>query len=105
MNYKVIGQRIKEKRKKSRKTQDDLAEALCVSVGYISQIERGATKISLDTLSSIAVLLECDLSELITGSVPKQPQYLREEIETIYCRMNETQKTMLLEIANAIVKY
>ena len=57
VDYAVIGRRIKLKRKRLGKTQDDVAEALSVSVGYISQIERRATKISLDTLSEIANFL------------------------------------------------
>ena len=48
-------------------TQERLAEALSVSVGYISQIERGVTKINLDTLAAVAAHLNCELSELVTG--------------------------------------
>ena len=49
-------------------TQERLAEALSVSVGYISQIERGVTKINLDTLAAVAAHLNCELSELVTRS-------------------------------------
>lgn len=52
VDYRIIGQRIKIKRKSIRKTQDHVAEALSVSVGYISQIECGVTKVNLDTLGT-----------------------------------------------------
>ncbi len=72
VDYQTIGRRIKDKRKALHQTQDHLAEALGVSVGYISQIERGVTKVNLDTLSKIATHLSCELSELLTGTVPAQ---------------------------------
>ena len=50
MDYGAIGQRIKQVRRSRDMTQERLAEALSVSVGYISQIERGVTKINLDWL-------------------------------------------------------
>ena len=64
VDYSMIGKRIKQKRKQLHQTQDYLAEALGVSVGYVSQIERGVTKISLDTLSAISSFLQCDITEL-----------------------------------------
>lgn len=105
VNYKAIGQRIKQKRKAMKKTQDNLAEALTVSVGYISQIERGATKISLDTLAEVARFLNCDLAELVTGVTPNQTRYLHEEMARIYSEMTVEQRSMLLEVAEVIVKY
>ena len=41
VDYGAIGQRIKQVRRSRDMTQERLAEALSVSVGYISQIERG----------------------------------------------------------------
>ena len=46
VDYGAIGQRIKQVRRSRDMTQERLAEALSVSVGYISQIERGVTKIN-----------------------------------------------------------
>ena len=40
VDYGAIGQRIKQVRRSRDMTQERLAEALSVSVGYISQIER-----------------------------------------------------------------
>ena len=48
IDYKLIGNRIKTERKKSGITQEVLAEMLDVTVGYVSQVERGITKISLE---------------------------------------------------------
>ena len=59
----MIGQRIKVQRILKSLTQEQLAEMLGVSAGYISQIERGKTTINLRTLIGIADCLKCDLGQ------------------------------------------
>ena len=54
VDYKLVGKRIQAARKQSGMTQETLAEKLDVSIGYVSQVERGVTKISLDLLAAIA---------------------------------------------------
>ncbi len=105
IDYHAVGRRIKEFRKAAGKTQDDLAEALSVSVGYISQVERGVTKVSLETLCAIADFFCCDISRLITGTVSTQSDYLSGEIQLLYQQMNRRQKSMLLEFAQLLLKY
>ena len=84
VDYGAIGQRIKQVRRSRDMTQERLAEALSVSVGYISQIERGVTKINLDTLAAVAAHLNCELSELVD-------------------QMDGRQRKMLLEVAKLIL--
>lgn len=104
VDYRVIGKRIHQKRKEQRFTQECLAEHLSVSVGYISQIERGVTKINLDTLAKISSFLQCDIAELVSGSSADQIRYLNEEIGSLFARMNEKQKKLLVEIAQCILR-
>lgn len=80
VDYAAIGQRIKGRRREQKRTQEWLAEQLQVSVGYISQIERGVTKVNLDTLSEIGASLGCDLGELVTGVAASSPLYLDREV-------------------------
>lgn len=81
-----------------------MAEALAVSIGYVSQMERGITKINLDTLSEIAAYLSCDVAELITGTVPQQSNYLDDELNHCYQSMDTKQKKMLLDVAHILLK-
>lgn len=53
MDYKRLGKRIKEERLKKDMTQEQLAESIDVSGVYISHIECGSAKPSLDTLIKI----------------------------------------------------
>jgi len=46
MNYIIIGNRIRKARKEKEMTQEEFAEKMGISVGYVNQIETGnATKI------------------------------------------------------------
>ena len=99
VDYQAIGRRIKYRRRQLGHTQDNLAEALSVSVGYVSQIERGIARVNLDTLSEVAAYLKCDLSELVTGVIPSHGSYLKTEMEAIYDGMNPRQRRTLLAIA------
>ena len=65
VNYAAIGQRVKEYRIKAHLTQSELAEALDVSTGYISQVECGHTQVSLNRLDSIASIINTNIGNLI----------------------------------------
>lgn len=71
LDYKDIGARIREIRKKRGFTQEKLGEIAEVEPSNISHIERTATKVSLPTLLSIANALEVSLDELVYGSLIK----------------------------------
>ena len=96
VDYRLIGGRIREKRKQNHLTQERLAEDLGVSVGYVSQVERGVTKISLELLSAVASLLSCDPGELITGSATASEAYLRTELLEQVSRLTDREKRLVL---------
>ncbi len=95
VDYKMIGARIRDARKKSEHTQEWLAEKLNVTVGYISQVERGATKISLNLLTSVSAILGCDLSTLITGASVESPEYLSQEISHDWALLTQQEKRLV----------
>ena len=104
IDYSFIGKQIKSRRRLLGYTQEQLAEALSVSVGYISQIERGATKGSLDTLAKISTVLRCGVTEFLENSVCAQPDYLREDFVQVFCSLPERQKRILLEISRILAR-
>ena len=80
IDYKLIGERIKRARKVKEMTQEALAEKLNVSIGYVSQVERGITKISLDLLALISSVLSCSIASLISESALNSTDYMESEI-------------------------
>lgn len=104
IDYSVIGKRIQERRKNCGMTQERLAEKLRVSVGYISQLERGITRANLDTLSNISSELGCDITYFLTDVTINDKNFLNDELARIFNDMNYSQRKMLLEIAEIIKK-
>lgn len=70
-DYKIIGERIREYRKRCGLTQTALAERAGVEPSNISHIERAATKVSLPTLLQIANALNTSLDELVYGNLKR----------------------------------
>lgn len=69
IDYKAIGQRIKDARISNNLTQAKLAEISGIEPSNISHIERGATKLSLPTLVSIANALNTTADALLYDSL------------------------------------
>lgn len=103
IDYKLIGTRIKQQRKETGKTQENLAESLGVTVGYVSQIERGITKVNLETLSEISYILKTDLCYFITGTVTNNSNYFQDEILSKYSQLSENQKRLLNDFINILI--
>ncbi len=63
----ILGNRIKEKKKKKHLSQTDLAEAVGKSTAYLSNVERGKTDPPLGLLRKIALALECPVANFFVG--------------------------------------
>ena len=104
VDYKLIGTRIKEQRRSKGYTQENLAEKLDVSVGYISQVERGFTRISLDLLAAVSPVLECDIAVLVTGSAMNGDAYMRDEIGELYEQLDHRERQLTLGFMELLIK-
>lgn len=81
VNYETLGRNLYYYRKKKKLTQEELAEQIDLSVGFISQLERGITKPSLDTLSEICDFLECHIGKILEYSDSECSPLLLESLE------------------------
>lgn len=98
IDYKLIGKRIQMKRIAMGRTQEHLAEYMDVSVGYVSQLERGTTKISLDRLAVISDYLGCNITDLVDGTSNSNSTYMKNELQTIYDQLNSSEKKLVFEL-------
>ncbi|MGN0666547.1 MAG: helix-turn-helix domain-containing protein [Huintestinicola sp.] len=69
INYSLIGNRIKAARKAKGLSQSELSELIDKSVGYMSYIETGSKKPSLETLIQIANALDVTIDELLSDNL------------------------------------
>lgn len=66
-----IGRRLQELRAGRGLTQDELAEALDVSVGYVRQVEGGGKNLSVRSLAAFADAVGAELPELLSPPASK----------------------------------
>ena len=98
IDYKLIGERIKRMRKSNGVTQEVLAEHLNVSIGSVSQVERGITKISLDLLAAISTVLGCDVASLVSESAINSNEYMESEIINEIKKLDQKKKKYILSV-------
>ncbi|MDQ2708851.1 MAG: helix-turn-helix transcriptional regulator [Actinomycetota bacterium] len=79
----AIGGSLRRARTDRRRTLRDVAGRARVSLGYLSEVERGRKEASSELLAAICTALELPLSELLTEvadtmrPVPELPELLR----------------------------
>lgn len=69
---KPVGRQIRELRRASGLTLSDLAGHIGRSVGHLSELERGVTPITLDTLDKIARRLDVSISWFFSAPDPEE---------------------------------
>ncbi len=105
VDYEGIGRRIREKRKEKNITQEALAEAMDISIAYLSRVERGKTNVNLERLMIIAETLEVDVGELISGTSSKTivvESYLDKKIKNILKGCTPEKQKLIYSVAEII---
>lgn len=93
-----LGSQIKDLRIQMKLTQAEVAAALNVTPGYISNVENNRTAMSLRILMYYAKLMNISLDSLI-GKV--EPEYkktaLDNELQALISKIDDSRKRKLLE--------
>ena len=103
VDYMLLGKRIKEARKKTKMTQDQLAEKLGISTAYMSQIETGKATVNLNRLAQIAFLLQTDISYFLSG-VTSSNQYLIGEFNSLLSDRTPEELNLAYRVLNELLK-
>lgn len=74
---KNIGELIKQRRTENKMTLKDVSEATDLSIGYLSQLERGLTSIAHDTLKKVAKALDVEMNYFMEQPKTKAKVTLR----------------------------
>ncbi len=102
IDYKIIGQRIKDARKRQGWTQERLSEEIDVTTVFISRVERGATHINLRRLAQISHALNTSIEYLIAGSETKSPNYLDKELYETLVNCSPEKQRLIYNIAQMV---
>lgn len=87
LDYKKIGKRLKKRRKEMAMTQERLAEHCDVSSTYISHIETGIAKVSLEVLYRVSVALHTTPDYFLVDTI-KAPEYVKSELSILLDKCN-----------------
>ena len=102
LNYKVLGERIREKRVQKGYTQDKLAAIIGVSNPHVSNIERGRTKVSLPTLVDICNALDTTLDELLCNDLRQGKAIIDQDIDAAIELCREKDSKVIYSIVKAV---
>ncbi len=104
IDYKIIGQRIKEARKEKGWSQEKLSEEIDVTTVFISRVERGFCQANLKRLAQIAKALDTSLEYLIEGTVTDSPNYLDKELYETLINCTPAKQRLIYNIAQIVSK-
>lgn len=76
LDYRAMGQRIRQARLKKNITQEKLGEICALSTAHIGHIERGTRIASLQTAFQIATALEVSMDYLLFDAAQEQKAVL-----------------------------
>ena len=105
MDYKRLGARIREERKRLNLTQAQLAEDIDISDTYMGAIERGERSLTLDTLVSLVNRLGVTVDYLLADSVSDNDSNIMEQFKQIMDRQPLERKQMAINVLRTIFSY
>ena len=102
LDYKIIGNRLKQARIHSGLTQEMLAEKLNVSVAFLSRIETGSSHINLHRLEQICRITGTSEGYILNGVAEEASNYLTEEFSELLQNCSAEQLKLIYNIAKLI---
>lgn len=98
VDYKLIGQRLKACRKQSGLTQECVAEMSDITPVYLSKIENGRVKPTLEVYATICSVLQCELGSIFSNATPESGNYQNERIVELFHACAPRVKPIALEL-------
>ena len=91
LDFKLIGERIKQKRLMMKLTQENLSEAVGIGIQHLSKIENGKAPLSLNCLVALANALHTTTDNLLMDNVQAAKPHLLGEVKALFedCSMEE----------------
>lgn len=100
--YKMMGERLRDYRKKLNYTQEQVAELLDMSLTYYGKVERGINGLSIEKLLLAHEKMGVDISYLLTGE--KKPEITFEGLLQDCPREKRYEMEQLIKYAMSLVK-
>lgn len=105
MDYKRLGNRIREERKRLNLTQAKLAEDVDISDTYMGAIERGERSLTLDTLVRLANRLGVTVDYLLADSVSDSDPNILAQFKQIIDNQPLERKQLAIKVLRTIFSH
>lgn len=105
MDYKRLGERIREERIRLNLTQAQLAEAIDISDTYMGAIEHGERSLTLDKLVKIVNRLGVTVDYILSDYVTGTDTNIEEQFRQIMDGQPLTRKQMAISVLRTIFSY
>lgn len=105
MIYKAAGKQIQLLRQRHNLTQKDLAEIINSSQNYLSDVETGKKRPSLDYYITIANYFKVSLDQLFADELNMKKNIIIDSVVLKMGYMSEKEQKLVLEMVESIQKY
>lgn len=105
MDYKRLGERIREERLRLNLTQATLAEAIDISDTYMGAIERGERSLTLETLVRLVNRLGVSVDYMLVDSVSDNDSNIMEQFRQIIDCQPLKRKQMAINVLRTIFSH
>jgi transcriptional regulator with XRE-family HTH domain len=105
MDYKRLGERIREERLRLHLTQAELAEAIDISDTYMGAIERGERSLTLNTIVRLVNRLGVSIDYLLADYVPDSDSNILEQFKQITDQQPLERKQLAIKVLRTIFSH
>ncbi len=105
LNYKEIGQRISNERRKYDLTREQLAELIDLSSTFLGQVERGEKKMGLEALIRLSEKLHVSVDYLLKGQHQPTSQKSADDLYELIQNCSEKEITFFKKMVKLSLPY
>jgi transcriptional regulator with XRE-family HTH domain len=105
VDYKRLGERIREERQRLHLTQADLAEAIDISDTYMGAIERGERSLTLNTIVRLVKRLGVSIDYLLADYVSDSDSNIIEQFKQITDNQPLERKQLAIKVLRTIFSH
>ena len=103
--YSLIGQRIKEFRKKAGLSQDVLAEKLGITQPFLNRWEKGKRHVTLERLGQLSEILDVPIEYLVAGTVVDSQTKANLELSNLMKDCDEDTNSLIITLCKGVVSW
>ena len=100
----LIGDRIREARKRKGLTQEQLAEKADISVTFLGEIERNKKLPGLNIFTNIVIALDTSADYILRDILPSGQHYVDEEMVRRLSKLSPKHRKVISEIIDAYIR-